>query len=63
MKIPISVEGIIGIIFIILKLMHVIAWSWLWVLAPFWIPLILFIGVFTVIFVVLFIAMLISLAV
>lgn len=25
-------------IFIVLKLCHVIAWSWLWVLAPFWIP-------------------------
>ena len=25
--------------FIALKLTSVIAWSWLWVLAPFWIPL------------------------
>lgn len=24
--------------FIVLKLCHVIEWSWLWVLAPLWIP-------------------------
>jgi len=28
---------ILGLIFITLKLTGVIAWSWLWVLAPFWI--------------------------
>ena len=27
------------LIFITLKLCGVIAWSWVWVLAPFWIPL------------------------
>ena len=31
--------GILTIVFIILKLCKVIAWSWLWVLAPLWIPL------------------------
>ena len=31
--------GLLCIVFIILKLCHVIAWSWLWVLAPLWIPL------------------------
>lgn len=28
---------ILGLIFITLKLTGVITWSWLWVLAPFWI--------------------------
>ena len=28
--------GILGLIFITLKLCHVIDWSWWWVLAPFW---------------------------
>ena len=37
MKFPIL--GILGLIFITLKLTGHIAWSWLWVLAPFWIPL------------------------
>ena len=31
--------GILGLIFITLKLTGHIAWSWLWVLSPFWIPL------------------------
>lgn len=30
--------GILGLIFITLKLTGHITWSWLWVLAPFWIP-------------------------
>lgn len=29
----------LGIAFIVLKLCHVIAWSWWWVLCPFWIGL------------------------
>lgn len=29
---------LLGLLFVGLKLGHVIAWSWLWVLAPFWIP-------------------------
>lgn len=33
--------GILGLIFITLKLTGHIAWSWWWVLAPFWVPLIL----------------------
>ena len=34
-----GVAGLLGIVFIVLKLTHVINWSWWWVLAPFWIPL------------------------
>jgi hypothetical protein len=34
----IGLLGILGLIFITLKLTHYIDWSWLWVLAPFWIP-------------------------
>jgi len=30
---------LLGVVFIVLKLTHVIDWSWLWVLSPFWIPL------------------------
>ena len=30
--------GALTIAFIVLKLTGVIAWSWLWVLAPLWIP-------------------------
>lgn len=28
--------GFLGVLFVGLKLAHVIEWSWLWVTAPFW---------------------------
>lgn len=31
--------GLLTLVFIILKLCKVITWSWVWVLAPLWIPL------------------------
>ena len=36
---------LLGVAFIILKLLNVITWSWLWVLAPIWIPYALLIGI------------------
>lgn len=30
--------GILTIVFIVLKLMNVITWSWVWVLSPIWLP-------------------------
>lgn len=33
----VSYGALLGIVFIILKLCNVIAWSWVWVLAPFWV--------------------------
>lgn len=35
----ISLLGLLTVAFIVLKLCKVISWSWLWVLAPIWIPL------------------------
>lgn len=40
------------LIFITLKLCHIIDWSWMWVLAPLWIPLSIVLAVAIVIFVV-----------
>ena len=34
----ISIESLLLILFITLKLTHVINWSWIWVLSPIWIP-------------------------
>lgn len=34
----IGFNGLLTIVFVVLKLTHVIAWSWWWVLAPSWIP-------------------------
>lgn len=36
--------GTLTIVFIILKLTHVIDWSWWWVLAPLWIPAVVVLG-------------------
>ena len=33
--------GVLALIFITLKLLGVITWSWWWVLAPIWIPIII----------------------
>lgn len=32
-----SIGGTVFVVFLILKLVHVIAWSWWWVTAPLWI--------------------------
>ena len=38
--------GLLTIVFIVLKLLNKIAWSWLWVFSPIWIPfLLILIGV------------------
>lgn len=37
----IGFAGLLAIVFIILKLVGVIDWSWWWVLAPIWIPALL----------------------
>ena len=35
--------GLLALIFIVLKLLGVITWSWIWVLAPIWIPVLIFV--------------------
>ena len=48
--ISIGIIPILTIVFVILKLCKVISWSWVWVLAPLWIPLsvtlVFFVGFF-----------------
>ncbi len=51
MNINMSFPAILGIVFIILKLINKIDWSWWWVLSPFWIPLALFFIIFILIFI------------
>ena len=41
--------GLLTLVFIVLKLTNVITWSWLWVLSPIWISLIILIIVVAVI--------------
>jgi len=35
----IGLSGVLFVVFLVLKLTHVIDWAWLWVLSPLWIPL------------------------
>lgn len=37
----IGLLGAVFLVFLILKLTGVIAWSWLWVFAPLWIPVLI----------------------
>ena len=46
----IGFAGLLTIVFIILKLTHVIDWSWVWVLAPAWISACLGIIIVAIIF-------------
>lgn len=41
--------GLLTIVFVVLRLCNVIQWSWWWVLAPTWIPLLLFIIVLIIV--------------
>jgi hypothetical protein len=38
--------GLLFIVFLVLKLTHVIGWSWFWVTAPAWVPVLLVATVF-----------------
>lgn len=44
--------SLLGLLFIGLKLGGVIDWSWWWVLSPFWLPPVLFLGLFAIGFVI-----------
>lgn len=48
----IGVGGILLVLFVALKLLGVIDWSWWWVLAPIWIPLAVWLVVVVIIAVV-----------
>ena len=41
----IGVAGMLGIVFVVLKLVGVIDWSWWWVTAPFWAGFAIFGGI------------------
>ena len=43
--------GLLAIIFIVLKLMKVINWSWLWVLSPIWLSALFVVLIFVVVIV------------
>ena len=48
-KTGLGVADVLLIIFIVLKLCGLISWSWVWVLSPLWISIILVIIVFIIV--------------
>lgn len=44
-----GIVSILTIVFIVLKLLGVIRWSWIWVLSPIWISAVIVVAVFSVI--------------
>lgn len=44
--------GLLTLIFITLKLLDKIDWSWWWVLAPIWIPVGLLLGIIFIVFII-----------
>ena len=47
----VTVVGLLGVAFVVLKLCKVIDWSWLWVTAPFWGGLAILLVIFLIWFV------------
>lgn len=45
----INFTGLLTIAFIVLKLCNVITWSWIWVLSPLWIGLIISLVIFGIV--------------
>ena len=43
---------VLFVVFLVLKLVGTIDWSWWWVTAPLWIPLVLGIGIFLIVLVI-----------
>ena len=44
-----GIVSVLTIVFIVLKLLGVIRWSWIWVLSPIWISAVIVVVVFSVI--------------
>jgi uncharacterized protein (DUF983 family) len=45
----IGLGSVLFVVFLVLKLVGVIDWSWWWVTSPLWIPLVLILGIFAII--------------
>lgn len=44
----IGISGLLGVLFVGLKLTGFINWPWVWVLAPFWIPLTIVVAILVI---------------
>ena len=48
----IGFSGLLTIVFIVLKILNIIDWSWVWVLAPIWISFALWVIFFIIMFII-----------
>ena len=55
-----GLADVLTIVFVVLKLVGVIDWSWIWVLSPLWISLGLVLLIFLIVFAVIIIAALVT---
>ena len=46
----IGFTGVLTVAFIVMKLCGVIKWSWLWVLSPIWISVVLWVLIFAIVY-------------
>jgi hypothetical protein len=51
----IGISTVLFLIFLVLKLIGTISWSWWWVLAPLWLPVVFAIGIVLVLLLILLI--------
>lgn len=49
----IGIAEVLTIVFVVLKLIDVIAWSWWWVLSPLWIPFAIILPIIIISFIIL----------
>lgn len=50
--VSVSFYDLLALAFIVLKLCGVISWSWLWVLAPIWMPIALALGLVIIVIII-----------
>ena len=48
----IGFTGLLFIVFLVLKLLHIIDWSWWWITAPLWAPVALLILIFIILIII-----------
>jgi len=44
----VSTSGLLGVLFVGLKLTNHISWPWIWVLSPFWVPVAFAVALLTI---------------
>lgn len=49
-------SGLLAVAFIVLKLTGYIAWSWVWVLSPLWIPIVLVLTILLIVLAIMIVA-------